>query len=210
MSGHFSAPVELEYLAASGMNYLGHLYLSGEEPLVIVGNFMADDVKGRYFDHHHPLVQRGIRLHRTIDSFTDAHPLQREGRARLRRHAGRYAGVVMDMFYDHLLARHWSSHCDESLEAFTGRMYRVLGGHQEHLPVATRRMLTHMTSADWLGSYATEVGLARALSGMAVRVPEGHVMNGAEMVLMDNMDRYTAEFDAFIRDIRDHLRKHRS
>ena len=208
MSGHISAPLELMYLAAIGMNYLGHLYLSGEEPLVIVGNFMADGVKGRYFDHHHPLVQRGIRLHRAIDSYTDAHPAQREGRARLRSHAGRYAGVVMDLFYDHLLARHWSTYRPEPLQGFAERMYHLLGTHQHHLIAPMRSMLTHMAAGNWLGSYATEEGLARALAGLAARVPQGHVMRGAEVVLRASITAYTEEFEVFIRDIKDHLHQH--
>jgi acyl carrier protein phosphodiesterase len=187
------------------MNYLGHLYLSGEEPLVIVGNFMADGVKGRYFDHHHPLVQHGIRLHRAIDSYTDAHPVQREGRARLRAHAGRYAGVVMDMFYDHLLASHWSSYRNEPLQGFAERMYRVLGEHRECMPPPIGRMLTHMTADNWLVAYATEDGLARALSGLAARAAGGHVMRGSEAVLFTSFNRYKEEFDAFLHDIEDHL-----
>ncbi|MEZ4758021.1 MAG: ACP phosphodiesterase [Flavobacteriales bacterium] len=191
------------------MNYLGHLFLSGEEPLVIVGNFMADDIKGRHFHDHHPLVQQGIRLHRAIDSYTDAHPAQREGRARLRVHAGRYSGVVMDMFYDHLLARYWATFRSEPLARYADRMYRLLVEHRELMPPGIRMLLKHMAAGDWLTTYASEEGLARALSGLAARVPEGHVMRGAEAVLWADRDQYTAEFEVFMRDIQEHLRDHR-
>jgi acyl carrier protein phosphodiesterase len=85
------------------MNYLGHLFLSGDDPLVIVGNFMADAVKGGRLEGFPEKVVKGIRLHRAIDGFTDSHPAQRAGRERVRAYAGRYSGVVMDMFFDHLL-----------------------------------------------------------------------------------------------------------
>jgi acyl carrier protein phosphodiesterase len=188
------------------MNYLGHLYLSGDDPLVIVGNFMADDIKGRHYGEHHPSVVRGIRLHRAIDSFTDGHPAQRAGRARLRPHAGRYSGVVMDMFYDHLLASNWSLFHSEPLPRYADRMYRLLVEHLELLPAGIRSLLHHMAAGDWLSSYASEQGLARALSGMAARVPQGAVMRGAESVLFAERAVYMAEFEVFMTDIKDHLR----
>lgn len=188
------------------MNYLGHLYLSGDDPLVIVGNFMADDIKGRHFEEHHPAVVRGIRLHRAIDSFTDEHPAQRAGRARLRAHAGRYSGVVMDMFYDHLLASQWSQFHSEPLAHYADRMYRLLVEHVEHMPPGIRNLLHHMAAGDWLTSYASEQGLARALNGLAARVPQGAVMRGAESILVAERAVYMAEFEAFMTDIKDHLR----
>ncbi|TXH22361.1 MAG: DUF479 domain-containing protein [Elusimicrobia bacterium] len=206
-NGRHTRRMALDYLAGRSMNYLGHLYLSGDDPLVIVGNFMADDIKGRHFEEHHPSVVRGIRLHRAIDSFTDEHPAQRAGRARLRAHAGRYSGVVMDMFYDHLLASSWTQFHSEPLEQYADRMYRLLVEHVEHMPPGIRTLLHHMTAGDWLTSYASEQGLARALSGLAARVPQGAVMRGAEAVLATQRAVYMVEFEAFMSDIKEHLRE---
>jgi acyl carrier protein phosphodiesterase len=165
------------------MNYLGHLFLSGNEPLVIVGNFMADAVKGSDLSRFDPDLVCGIRLHRAIDSFTDDHPLQRAGRARLRPHAGRYSGVVMDLFYDHLLASTWSR------------------WHTEPLPPRTQAMMPYMVQHDWLTSYARIGGLERALNGLARRVPAGEPMMGGETVLLRYFDDYLAEFEAFLPEI---------
>ncbi len=191
------------------MNFLGHLYLSGDEPLVIVGNFMADAVKGGRLEGHHPEVVRGIRLHRMIDSYTDMHPLHRTGRERVRTHAGRYAGVVMDMFYDHLLAERWSARHPELLADYAQRMYALLQSHSPHLPDRTRAMLPYMVKGDWLTSYAHIEGIGRALAGLARRVPGGEVMVGAEQVLADQLIQYRVEFEEFLSDITAHTQAHR-
>lgn len=193
------------YLCPGIMNFLGHLYLSGDEPHVIVGNFMADKVKGRDLSHFAPDLERGIRLHRSIDSYTDEHAAQRTGRARLRTHAGRYSGVVMDLFYDHLLASDPSRWRNEPLPVFAQRMYALLQTHQQLMPHPVRDMLHYMVAGDWLTSYATIDGIGRALAGLARRVPEGGVMVGAEQVLVEHMEVYRGEFDGFMSDIRQHL-----
>lgn len=187
------------------MNFLGHLYLSGDEPLVIVGNFMADEVKGRDLSRYHRDLQRGIRLHRTIDSFADTHPLQRTGRARLRIHTGRYSGVVMDMFHDHLLATDPVRWRKEPLPVFAERMYTLLQHNQHHMPPAVRTMLSYMAQGDWLSSYATLPGIGSALAGLARRVPGGEVMIGAEAVLHEHMEAFRQEFEGFMHDIEEHL-----
>ncbi|MCB0764372.1 MAG: DUF479 domain-containing protein [Flavobacteriales bacterium] len=187
------------------MNFLGHLYVSGPEPLVIVGNFMGDEVKGRDLSHLHPSIQKGVRLHRAIDSFTDRHPLQRLGRSRVRPHAGRYAGVVMDMFYDHLLASdpHWWA--ETPLKEFAPRMYTLLTAHEAFMPEATRRMLRYMATHDWLTSYGTIEGIGGAIAGLARRVPQGAPMIGSEEVLQQHFSTYRAEFREFLPALQAHV-----
>lgn len=180
------------------MNYLGHLYLSGNDPQVILGNFMADDVKGRDLSRFPEGVQNGIRLHRAIDSFTDQHPSLQAGRARVREHAGRYAGVVMDLFYDHLLASHWQRWHSEPLPVFAQRMYAVLSENETAMPEGIRYMFGFMKEHDWLTRYATLEGIGRSLHGLSMRVPSGSVMSGAEVVLGEHIDEYRAEFDIFL------------
>lgn len=188
------------------MNFLGHLYLSGSDPEVIVGNFMGDAVKGRDLSRFSPGIERGLRLHRAIDSFTDVHPMLSEGRQRVHAHAGRYASVVMDLFYDHLLASNWSMFSEEPLARFAQRMYRLLSEHEARMPERTRRMLPYMVSGDWLTSYSTLEGIARALEGLSRGVPAGAPMRGAEGVLLAYLDRYTSEFNAFLPAVEAHTR----
>lgn len=187
------------------MNFLGHLYLSGNDPLVTVGNFMADAVKGRDLSRFDPRVRQGILLHRAIDTFMEEHPAARAGRARARDHAGRYAPVVMDLFYDHLLAAQWAQWHSEPLHAFAGRMYDLLQAHAHLLPERTQHMLPYMVQGDWLTSYASLEGIGRALAGLARRVPEGAVMVGAEQLLQRHLDPYRAEFAEFLPAIGRHV-----
>lgn len=187
------------------MNFLGHLYLSGSEPLVIVGNFMADAVKGRDLSRFDASIAQGIRLHRAIDTFTDTHPLQQQGRERAHAYAGRYASVVMDLFYDHILASNWNDFHPEPLKEYAQRMYTLLTEHAHLMPDRTRYMLPYMVQGDWLTSYARLDGIGRALAGLARRVPQGAPMIGSEEVLREHMARYTAEFRSFLPGMEAHV-----
>ena len=185
------------------MNFLGHLFLAGDEPLAVVGNFMADSVKGRDLSRFPEEVQKGIRQHRAIDHFTDTHPLFVTGRRRVRIH--RYSGVIMDLFYDHLLASQWERWHPEPLDRFAQRMYTLLHSHHALLPERTRLMLPHMVQGDWLGSYATIGGIGRALAGLSQRVKGGEAMIGAERILAGNLRTYLREFEEFLPQIKAHL-----
>jgi acyl carrier protein phosphodiesterase len=187
------------------VNFLGHLVLSGDDPLVITGNFMADAVKGRDLSMYAGGLEQGIRMHRRIDSFTDTHPITLIGRERLRAHCGKYAGVALDLFYDHCIASTWNEHSTIELETFAQNMYAVLNAHAQLMPERTRRMLLFMVQHDWLVSYQHEEGLARALHGLSRRVPGGEVLSGAEVVLRANRDAYVAECSSFLRALRKHL-----
>ena len=104
------------------MNFLAHLYLSGDNEQIIVGNFIGDFVKGRNalqtFD---PTIALGIELHRAIDQFTDTHPVVRSSKDRLRPKYRHYAGVIVDIFYDHFLARKWNDYHKTPLPEFAQR-----------------------------------------------------------------------------------------
>lgn len=191
------------YLVA--MNYLAHLFLSGDDPLVMVGNFMADGVKGRDLSAHHPDVQRGIRLHRRIDSFTDQHPITAVGRKRLHPHCGKFAGVALDLFYDHLLASEWERHSNVALPQYAQQCYAVLQREIARMPERTQRMLPYMVRGDWLTRYAHVEGLADALHGLSIRVPHGTVLAGAEAVLLAHEADLRGEFRSFLVQLREHL-----
>ncbi len=185
------------------MNFLGHLLVSGKDPLVITGNFMADAVKGRDLSRFPEEVQRGIRLHRRIDTFTDQHAITLQGRERLRAHCGKFAGVALDIFYDHCIASTWQE--EEPLPDFAQRMYALLHAHHHLMPERTQRMFPYMMRGDWLTGYASLEGIAGALSGLAHRVPNGSVLIGAERLLAAHIDEYVAECSDFLRELRTHL-----
>src|SRR5262245_32979021 len=136
------------------MNFLAHLYLSDGSDEGLLGGLMGDFVKGPLDDRYPPAVMRGIAQHRRIDTFTDAHPVVLRSKARVSAERRRFAGIMVDMFYDHFLARDWARFADEPLDTFSGRVYDLLARHHDRLPERLRRMAPYMIRGDWLGSYA--------------------------------------------------------
>src|SRR5688572_23493915 len=100
------------------MNFLAHLYLSGDFDELMIGNFMADFVKGKPSPSIHPQIVKGIELHRQIDTYTDTHPIVKASKVRLQPTYRKYAGVIVDMYYDHFLAIHWQKYSSVSLHEF--------------------------------------------------------------------------------------------
>ncbi|RYU83248.1 acyl carrier protein phosphodiesterase [Hymenobacter persicinus] len=188
------------------MNFLAHLLLSGS-PLstpayedIVVGNFAAEAVRGRAALEAYPAaVQRGIRLHRFIDSFTDAHPVVRRSTARLREAGlGKWAGVVADVGYDHLLARSFAEfHPAEPLPAFAQRQYELLQARRQELPERLQHMFSYMRRDDWLSGYARPEGLERALLGLSRRVPTGAVLATGAGAFLAAAEDFDADFREF-------------
>ena len=126
------------------MNYLAHLYLSGGDTEVMIGNFIADHIRGNQFKRYSQGIQRGIRLHREIDTYTDAHPITRRSKRRLDKKYGLYAGVIIDLFYDHFLAKNWDEYSAIPLDVYEASVYALLGSNLENLPEKTQHLLPLM------------------------------------------------------------------
>lgn len=190
------------------MNYLAHLYLADEDPESIVGNLLGDFLRGTRPEAFSPAVQAGIRRHFRVDAFTDDHPTPRLSRSRIGPERRRYGGVLVDIFYDHFLARHWSEFHPEPLDRFTARCYRALQEYEAHLPERLRLALPHMVEHDWLGSYRDVEGIARTLTRLSRRVRRENPLNLAEGAqdLVRRYDAFEADFRAFfpelVREIR--------
>jgi acyl carrier protein phosphodiesterase len=178
------------------MNYLAHLYLAEQSREGLLGSLLGDFVKGRLDDRFPETVRRGIVLHRAIDSFTDAHPLHLASRNRIGRRRRRYAGIIVDVCYDHFLCRHWTDYSSESLAGFAARVYDILGEHRDDLPGRLRRIAPHMIADDWLGSYSDLANVGRALDGIAHRIVRSNPLAGALTEIEAN---YTALDDDFQR-----------
>lgn len=180
------------------MNFLAHAYLSGDNEKVLLGNFMGDFVKGKQalqgFDRE---IIRGVELHRAIDDFTDNHPLVDESKNRLRPTYRHYAGVIVDVFYDHFLALHWPTFHDQPLETFASNTYKSIENFTEILPAGFKRMLPYMIRGNWLVGYRQVEGIHRALSGMASRTPYVSKMERASEDLRRYYDEFNAEFQHF-------------
>ncbi len=151
------------------MNYLAHLYLSFEYEEIMVGNFIADAVKGRQIHNFSPKIQEGIRLHRKIDEFTDLHPVVERSKARVRINYKKWTGVVIDMFYDHYLAANWHLFSPEKLQDFTRKSYQTLFRYYFIMPGRMKRILPAMAAGNWLASYEKIENVGLALMGMSHR-----------------------------------------
>jgi acyl carrier protein phosphodiesterase len=152
------------------MNYLAHVYLAGEDEQAIIGSLMGDFVKGRVDPQRPRAIREGIWLHRRIDTFTDAHPLVLQSKRRVHPDFRRYAGILVDMFYDHYLARDWTRYAAGPLEPFARRVYAIVDMHYDKLPPKMQRSMRYMLRHDLLQSYRDIDGIARALRGIEGRL----------------------------------------
>jgi acyl carrier protein phosphodiesterase len=187
------------------MNFLAHIVLSGDNPKVMVGNFIGDFVKGRnLLEQFEPDIAKGIELHRTIDEFTDSHPIVAQSKNRLRPTYRHYSSVIVDMFYDHLLAKNWTKYHHEPLDLFAERTYQTILAHNDILPEQVKYMMTYMTRGNWLLNYSKLEGIERALTGMARRSRYESKMELAVHDLRKNYAAFTEEFEIFFPELQQH------
>jgi len=183
------------------VNYLAHLYLSGENPALRLGNFIADHLKNRPISYYSADIQRGIRLHHAIDGFTDQHPVVAQSKARLQPEFRKYAPVIVDVFYDHFLAKKWPVYHPEPLQTYAAGIYTEMKNQYELLPTRAQDMLPYMERYDWLTNYAQIEGIRRVMNGMSRRARFESGMERAPDALELHMDAFGAEFDAFFPDL---------
>jgi len=201
-----SSPIKIELNRLTYiMNFLAHLYLSGEDPQIKIGNFIGDFVKGRTLDNLYPSeIVKGINLHREIDAFTDKHPIVLESKKRLRPKYRHYSPVIIDVFYDHFLAANWSDFSKVSLPDFAQSSYSVIEQHKSIIPEQVNQMLPYMIKGNWLVSYAQIDGIHRALSGMSRRTPYVSKMEEASQDLQLYYEQFRQEFYLFFPDLKAH------
>jgi len=152
------------------MNYLAHLLLSNYHEDIMIGNFITDFITKPQEATFDPKIQVGIQLHRMIDEFTDDHPIVKESVKRLRAHQGKYAPVVLDICYDHLLARNWKKYSDVHIDLFATHTYEQLKSRYDVLPDRLMKSLPAMIEGNWLMSYESKSGLAFTFEKLTERV----------------------------------------
>lgn len=188
------------------MNFLAHIYLSGNNDHIKIGNFIADGIHGQP-QGYHPEIVKGIIVHRAIDTFTDAHPLFRQGTKRLHARYHHYAGVIMDIFYDHFLAKNWAVYSNVPLPEFAQHFYKLLNDNYEILPERNKGMIPHMTQYNWLVSYASLEGIDRTLKQMDHRTKLRSGMGNAVDELKEYYSEFEVEFTEFFIDIQEHVKQ---
>lgn len=186
------------------MNFLAHIYLSGDDKLVTIGNFIADGIRGNKYKLYPEKVQAGIMLHRAIDTFTDAHPIFRQSTKRLHENYGHYSGVIVDIFYDHFLAKNWKDYSNIPLAKYVDEFYNTLNKNFEILPKRFKHLTPIMIEGNWLLSYATVDGIQLVLNGRNRRTKGKSKMNEATTELRVFYSEFEKEFTAFFEELRTH------
>ncbi|MBT8768813.1 ACP phosphodiesterase [Pseudomonas boanensis] len=166
------------------MNYLAHLHLGGSQPAQLLGSLYGDFVKGPLAGNWPTEIEAGIRLHRRIDAYTDSHPLITQAKLRFPAERRRMAGILLDIFFDHCLARDWPLYAPEPLTLFTHNVYQVLGA-EANLPGRLALIAPRMAAQDWLGSYRDFAVLEQVIQGMSRRLSRPEALAGA----MDELER---------------------
>lgn len=183
------------------MNFLAHLYLAPAKDEIILGNFIADAVKGKVFDSYSEGIQRGILFHRQIDKFTDEHPVFKQSSKRLYPKYKRYSGVIVDIYYDHFLAKNWDDYHSQNLNKFVSEAYQLLIHNFKLLPPRSKRILPFMITQNWLSNYGNLKDLKRVFKGMSRRTTNNSKMDESIDDLKKNYEAFEEEFRSFFPDI---------
>jgi len=184
------------------MNYLAHIYLSGDDDFVKIGNFIADGIKGSKYKVYDIQTQKGILLHREIDTFTDGDVIVKRSKRRLNDHYNLYRGIIIDILYDHFLAKNWETYSTVPLEAYSQDFYALLLRNTEILPARIQHMMPYMIKDDWLTSYASLEGIKKVLVGMNKKTKERGEIHLAIHDLIENYSELENDFTQFFEKLR--------
>ena len=193
------------------MNYLAHLYLAGPEPDAQIGALLGDFTKIIDVSSIGPLASREILVHRAIDAFTDSHHLVLSAKAKFRAETRRFAGIHLDILYDHLLAKSWGNYSNEGLREFIDQFYVTLMTTRVPLPERLANLAPSLVAEDWLGSYHEFKGVELAVSRVSTRLSKGQetILAGIED-LRDNITEFSQGFESFFPELVSFVRTERS
>ena len=184
------------------MNLLAHLYLSDNNTDIMIGNFIADHIKGNKFSQFPDDIQKGIKLHREIDTFTDTHEVVRKSKRRLHERYRHYDGVIIDIFYDHFLAKNWRNYSAIPLNVYVQSVYKLLEQNLNILPEKTQEMFPYLVKYNWLYNYQFAKGIQEVLNGMNKRTQGKSQMNLASEDLLLHYQEFEDDFTLFFEDLR--------
>lgn len=183
------------------MNFLAHIFLSGNNEQVILGNFFADSIKGRRYLDYPTDIQKGILLHRSIDFYTDTHPVFRQSASRLFDTYRHFNGVIVDIYYDHFLASNWERYSDIPLKTYAENFYELAQNNHDLLPPMVKNFLPYMLKDNWLVSYRSLDGINRTLYQLNRRTNNISGMDKAGVDLVEHYELFENEFKLFFEEI---------
>ncbi|MFQ3579522.1 MAG: ACP phosphodiesterase, partial [Bacteroidales bacterium] len=189
------------------MNFLAHLYLSGDDERVKVGNFIGDFVKGKKYMEYPQQIQKGILMHRDIDSFTDRHPLFLNSKHIFEPTYGRYSGVMTDILYDHFLSVHWSMYSKIERVRFINNFHILIWRYSFLIPVSTKKLLPALVFRNWMLRYISLYGIEKVYARMSYRTSLPDYTKKAMIIINDNYKNFEKDFLLFFPEIKDYISK---
>ena len=167
----------------------------------MIGNFIADHIRGNNYEKFSKEIQNGIFLHREIDTFTDAHAVVRKSKRRLHERYRHYDGVIIDIFYDYFLAKNWSDYSAIPLNVYTDAINKLFNEISENLPIKSQNFIKYMLEYDILFNYSNKEGIAKVLNGMNSRTKGKSQMNLAIQDLQNLEEELQDDFTLFFKDL---------
>jgi acyl carrier protein phosphodiesterase len=184
------------------MNFLAHLYLSQNNTNIMIGNFIADHIRGNNYKGFSKEIQQGIFMHRAIDTFTDAHKIVRKSKRRLHQRYGHYDGIIIDIFYDYFLAKNWGNYSSIPLDIYTHSVYTLFDSIKLELPIKSQHFIKYMIEYNILFNYQYKEGIAKVLNGMNSRTKGKSQMHLAIEDLNLLEEELQEDFTLFFKDLR--------
>lgn len=179
------------------MNHLAHALLAGADDAILLGSLLGDFWRGAPDRGWDDGVRHGVLLHRRIDVYTDSHPVVAAARARFEPPFRRYAGILIDMYFDHALARDWQRHAAEPLAAFSRRIGALLAANRGWLPPGLNRFARYADQHGLYAAYAQRATIERALAGIGTRLRRPNPLAAAGPALWAQAPALDAAFDDF-------------
>lgn len=192
------------------MNFLAHALLAGDTPTMIVGGVVGDWIKGTLPGALPDDLAKGVALHRAIDHFAESHPAFNCSRSRVSPARRRYAGVLVDVFYDHLLARNWAAIHQQPLDEYCAAVYALIRDRLNDLPASAQPALKLMAQENWLASYAQIEGIADVLARMSRRARQPNPLAHGEQEFLADIEGFTGDFYEWLADAREFCREWRA
>jgi acyl carrier protein phosphodiesterase len=183
------------------MNYLAHAYLSNNNNEILVGNFIADHISGNNFNHYSEGIKQGIFLHRQIDAFTDNHPHFKEAKRFFYDGYEKYSGILIDIYFDYFLAKHFAIYSSIPLPNFCNNVYSVYNAYENVLPKSSANFLNYVLQNNIYVAYSTLEGIEKVLYHLSHRIKHGVMLNNSITLFNANEAELKQHFDIFFNDI---------
>lgn len=188
------------------MNYLAHLYFADNSDESLIGNLMGDFVKGPLTNtEYSQQITEGIRNHRKVDTYANIHPRVLSSKRRIGPDRRRFAGIIVDVCYDHFLSRHWSTYAGMAWSDFVARAYGALRRYQDILPAKFKSVVPRIVHEDWIGAYRKIDGIGNALDRISMRIRKGHPLRGSVEEVVANYEKLETDFLAFFPELIAHM-----